>query len=98
LDLPALPLELAPEQLGDLRIDVAQSGGAQVLKGFLGNVHVGAPDSVTQMLLGDQAGNPFQRLRGRDRALAENLWLVASEVDHRRGDAGKLAAVHRNRT
>ncbi len=39
LDLPALPLELAFEQLGDLGIDVGQSGGAQLLEGFLGDGH-----------------------------------------------------------
>ena len=39
LDLPALALELAPEQLRDLRVDLRQPGGLQVLDRFLRDGH-----------------------------------------------------------
>jgi hypothetical protein len=39
LDLPALPVELAPEQLGDLRVDLRQPCGLEVLDRFLCDGH-----------------------------------------------------------
>ena len=42
-DLPALPLELTPERVGDLGIDVGKSGGTKLLEGLLGDCHWLAP-------------------------------------------------------
>ena len=40
LDLPALPVELLPEQLRDLGIDLGEPGSAQVLKRLVRHGHV----------------------------------------------------------
>ena len=39
LDLAALPLELAAEQLGDLGVDLGEPGGLQLLEGLLRDGH-----------------------------------------------------------
>jgi hypothetical protein len=39
LDLSALPLELATEELGDLRIDLREARGAELLQGLLRDRH-----------------------------------------------------------
>jgi hypothetical protein len=43
LDLPALPLELLAEGLGDLGIDLGEAGGTKLLEGLLRDRHGCAP-------------------------------------------------------
>src|SRR5262249_30632691 len=87
LDLIPLPLELASEQLGYVGIDLSQSGGAQVLKGFLGNGHLGLLDRLRRMLLTNEAGDPRESLVRGDGAFPENA-RVGGEIDYRRRNPG----------
>ena len=51
LDLSALPLELASERVGDLRVDLREAGGPKVLEGLLRNRH------LVRSLPGDSAAS-----------------------------------------
>src|SRR5688572_1145205 len=62
LDLTALTLELRGEQLRDLRIDLCEAGGAEVLEGFLRDGHAALlPGKSPGMLLAPQASTARAR-------------------------------------
>ena len=94
LDLAALALQLAADQLGDLRVDVGEAGAAEVLEGLLRRREPSAR-CYSRNRSGGGRGQPLERIGGRNRALAQHLRLGAGDVDHRRGRARQLAAVER---
>ena len=76
LDLPALPLELAAEQLGDLGVDLGEPGGLQVLDRLLRDGHSAPPLLARGMVLAPAArpgfrfartGATLRRRKGKDR-------------------------------
>ena len=91
LDLAALPLELAAEQLGDLRIDVGEPGGTELLERLLRDGH--RPDRNRAADGCRRRPDARERVGGGHGALAEHARLRAGEVEHRRRCAGQLAAV-----
>src|SRR5207302_778674 len=68
LDLVPLPLELAAEQVGDLRVDLRQPGGAEVLERLLRDRHRRRCYSATRPATRARASSaetaPSRRTRG----------------------------------
>ena len=90
LDLVALPLELAAEQLGDRRVDLVEAGGLEVLERLLRDRHAWDGTQVTcrKRSRASAAGTaPSRRTRG-------SAPVRSSTVD---GVPGQLAAVDQRR-
>ena len=94
LDLAPLPLELAAEQLGDLRVDLGEPGGAELLRRSPARrpspwmvlaAHLPAVAASARSSASAAGTAPSRRTRGS----------VAGEVEHGGRRARELAAVER---